>query len=142
MGTKPHWQDDIPAELITPVGADQGSAAPGEVLTGLLDGPIPRTGPGAAAPVWRLYQSHALDRYLEVDQTAILGAVRLPEGETLLRVEPDALVRSVVVYRAGRGPMAFLNGPIASSHHHPGGDFGGQDDPPHTPNHPCKAPSL
>ena len=140
MSTNPSWQDDVPAELVTPGVVDLGPAGPGEVLTGFLDGPIPRT-PGPTPVSWRLYRSTRLDRYFEIDQVDILGAVRLPSGETLLRLKPDALVRSVTTFRAGDRGAAYLDAVASDRYPYAGG--GPADPPGHTKPYPCgQNPSL
>lgn len=135
---KPHWQDDIPAELIvTGNQGDLGPAAPGEVLAGYLDGPIPRNDEDEPVRVWRLYQNQVLNRYLEVDESAIDSAVRLPEGRSLVRVKPNSVVRSVIAFRAGQGASSYLEGNVGAAHAN-GVSYGGTDDTPAgTTKQPC-----
>jgi hypothetical protein len=131
MGTSPHWQDDVPAELIFPkaTAKDLDAAAPGEVLKGFLDGPIPRDPSVGVPPVWRLYQTEALDRYLEVSQEDVVGAVQLPDGMSLLRVAPAALIRSVATFRAGQGAGAFLGSGFGAAHAGGTAPIGADDTP-------------
>ena len=136
MTPKPHWQDDLPLEVILRTSAADttfGGAPAGTVYEAYLGRGLDKT--QLPDTTWRLYLTKALDTYLEVREDDIIGAVQMPNGTSLVRVRPDATMVHARVVRAGVAGR-FLSGGIAATHFDAAVDDG-PDGPPDSVKKTC-----
>lgn len=94
----------VPGPLVLRLAADPGNVPEYFVMQGLL-------GPAAQPDTWRLYRTHALDDYYEIEEQYIVWADAIAEGHRvwILRGSPMLHVEK----RARPAEVDYLSGPMA-----------------------------